>query len=82
MADVSNKLLGQFVGCLEGKISQEPPSNPGPAAAAPEGPRKIESAEAQPVDLLGAAGAPVLKRVIPVVAAAVVAYVVYRVIRR
>jgi carbon monoxide dehydrogenase subunit G len=72
MADVSNKLLGQFVGCLEGKISQEPASNPGPAAAAPEGPRKIESAEAQPV----------LKRVIPVVAAAVVAYVVYRVIRR
>jgi carbon monoxide dehydrogenase subunit G len=87
MADVSNKLLGQFVSCLETKIGEAPANDPEPAPSAPaappvpEGPRKIESAEAQPVDLLGAAGAPVLKRVVPVVAAVVVAYVVYRVIR-
>jgi len=81
MADVSNKLLGQFVACLESKIGGE---DPGQAAPAPpsEGVRKIESAEAQPVDLLGAAGAPVLKRVVPVVAAALVAYVLFRLVRR
>lgn len=80
MADVSNKLLGQFVSCLESKIGA--PADPAPPAAPPaEGVRKIESAEAEPVDLLGAAGAPVLKRIVPVVAAAVVAYVVFRLVR-
>ena len=80
MADVSNKLLGQFVACLETKLGETPaesPSNPAPA----EGPRTIESAPAKPVDLLGAAGAPVLKRVVPVVAAGVVAYLLFRVFR-
>jgi len=80
MADVSNKLLGQFVACLETKLGETPaenPSNPAPS----EGPRTIESAPAKPVDLLGAAGAPVLKRVVPVVAAGVVAYLLFRVFR-
>ena len=80
MADVSNKLLGQFVACLETKLGEKPaagPPNPAPA----EGPRTIESAPAEPVDLLGAAGAPVLKRVLPVVAAGVVAYLLFRVFR-
>jgi uncharacterized protein len=80
MADVSNKLLGQFVACLETKLGENPAESPANAPPA-EGPRTIESAPAEPVDLLGAAGAPVLKRVLPVVAAAAVAYVVYRVIR-
>ena len=76
MADVSNKLLGQFVSCLETKLAAPAaPDNPGPAS---EGPRTIESAPAEPVDLLGAAGAPVLKRVVPVVAAGVVAYLLFR----
>lgn len=89
MADVSNKLLGQFATCLEGKLAEDsspagnpsPAENPEAAPAAAAGPRKIESAPAEPVDLLGAAGAPVLKRVAPVVAAAVVAYVVWRLLR-
>ena len=38
------------------------------AAAMPEI-RKIESAEVAPLDLLGTAGAPILKRAIPVVVA-------------
>ena len=76
MADVSNKLLGQFAACLETKLGEtRTADNPGPAT---EGPRTIESAPAEPVDLLGAAGAPVLKRVVPVVAAGVVAYLLYR----
>src|SRR5205807_354915 len=80
MADVSNKLLGQFVACLETKLGEKPPGNPvNPVnRAAAEGPRTIESAPAEPVNLLGAAGAPVLKRVLPVVAAGVVAYLLFR----
>jgi carbon monoxide dehydrogenase subunit G len=78
MADVSTKLLNQFATCLETKIGEPPtskPDNPG------EGPRTIESAPAEPVNLLGAAGAPVLKRVIPVVAAGIAAYLVVRWLR-
>jgi carbon monoxide dehydrogenase subunit G len=37
------------------------------AAAAPSGPRRIESAAPKPVDLLSTAGAPVAKRLVPVV---------------
>jgi hypothetical protein len=86
MADVSAKLLGQFVECLQSKViapsdgpaeSVSNPENPAPA----EGPRTIDSAPAEPVDLLGAAGAPVLKRVVPLVAAGVVAYLVIRWLR-
>jgi carbon monoxide dehydrogenase subunit G len=85
MADVSAKLLGQFVECLESKVigppdAPEPVSNPGNPAPS-EGPRTIESAPAEPVDLLGAAGAPLLKRVVPLVAAGVVAYLVIRWLR-
>lgn len=95
MADVSSKLLGQFVQCLESRVlapSEEAPEpkadnpapNPAPAggpAPAPEGPRKISSGPAEPVDLLGAAGAPVLKRALPVVAGVAVAYLLIRWIR-
>jgi len=41
------------------------------AAASPEI-RKIDSAEVAPLDLLGTAGAPILKRAIPVVVALIV----------
>ncbi|HEX6417320.1 MAG TPA: SRPBCC family protein [Acidimicrobiales bacterium] len=104
MADVSAKLLGQFVDCLENKLLAEEPAaaaaapaaageghgpldiasegaaaaadieraaepvGAGAGAAAPGGVRVIESPEAQPVDLLEAAGAPVAKRALPVVA--------------
>jgi uncharacterized protein len=83
MADVSSKLLGQFVACLETRVLSDSAGNPGPPASPPaDGPRKIESAEAEPVDLLGAAGAPVLKRVLPVVAAGVLAFFVWRMLSR
>jgi hypothetical protein len=127
MADVSGKLLGQFVDCLESKLlsdsgssssseSSEPPDNPAPqsratgpfdiasegaaatrsleeagaeasataTASAPaaaaaasaqdrlngtSGPavRIVDAPEAEPVDLLDAAGAPVVKRLAPAV---------------
>lgn len=77
LADVSDKLLAQFAENLNQLIT----SSPAPAittavaevaaAVTPEI-RKIESAEVAPLDLLGTAGAPILKRVIPAVIALIV----------
>jgi hypothetical protein len=75
LADVSDKLLAQFSENLNQLITSAPAA-PAPAAtevaaASPEI-RKIESAEVAPLDLLGTAGAPILKRAIPVVVALIV----------
>ncbi len=82
MADVSEKLIGQFVDCLEGKLAEagssdetpaeEPSAEPAEEAVAAEspsdsGPRRIEMPEPEPVDLLDTAGAPVAKRLAPLV---------------
>jgi uncharacterized protein len=77
MADVADKLLGQFAECLAGELAtdrsaaesapeQEPgtvPETPVPAAAADTTPRQRPTDEA--IDLLGVAGAPVLRRLAP-----------------
>jgi carbon monoxide dehydrogenase subunit G len=83
IADVSGKLLDQFVSCLEREVLSSPAESAAqPASAAPEsdtasaGARTIDAAEAAPVDLLRTAGAPVLKRLIPVGAAVIVIVVV------
>jgi carbon monoxide dehydrogenase subunit G len=85
MADISDKLLAQFVVNLNVLIAEQPAT----AAAAPavaaapeptEGVRTIESAEVAPLDLLSAAGSPILKRAIPVVVV-VVAVLVWLVVR-
>ena len=88
MADVSDKLLGQFVENLNQLIASQPASAPAatpapeaaPAAQTDGGVRKIEGPAAKPIDLLDAAGAPILKRAIPVlvVAAAVIVWLVVR----
>jgi carbon monoxide dehydrogenase subunit G len=86
LADVSTKLLGQFVDCLEttvlGPSADATPAAPAkdagaaaasapveseaaPAANADTGVRKVAQPEAQPIDLLDAAGAPLAKRLIP-----------------
>jgi carbon monoxide dehydrogenase subunit G len=97
LADVSNKLLGQFVSCLEKDLlssgssaASEPPEPSGPpVSSAPESSdaplesppkaeepapevRRIESRAAEPVDLLDAAGVPLAKRAIPLVAGVLV----------
>jgi carbon monoxide dehydrogenase subunit G len=82
MADISDKLLAQFVVNLNALIAEQP-ATPAPAAtaAAPTGGvRTIESAEVAPLDLLSAAGSPILKRAIPVVVV-VVAVLVWLVVR-
>ena len=84
MADISDKLLAQFVENLNTLIAEQPATaTAAPAAteAAPtEGVRTIESAEVAPLDLLSAAGSPILKRAIPVVVV-VVAVLVWLVVR-
>jgi carbon monoxide dehydrogenase subunit G len=114
MADVSTKLLGQFVDCLEHQVlgagspaadaatveaaapaeaagaapaesavepltesvtavaddtaeRPEPPAESAVVAREAPGVRKIDSPEAEPVDLLDTAGAPVAKRAVPLV---------------
>lgn len=84
MADVSDKLLGQFVENLNTLIASQPaeaaPATETTATADDSGVRKIDAPEAKPIDLLDAAGATVLKRVVPVVivAAAVIIWLIAR----
>jgi carbon monoxide dehydrogenase subunit G len=114
MADVSAKLLAQFVECLETTVIGEqadqaigvpegsavdpaPATTNGPAPAAPATPaptdaplvpaspsgvRRIESAEAQPIDLLDAAGGSVAKRAAPVLAVIAVLWLLRVLLRR
>jgi carbon monoxide dehydrogenase subunit G len=82
MADVSAKLMDQFVKALEADVLSggAATASDAPAATEPEpapagestGPRTIVSKPAEPVDLLGTAGSPVAKRVGPVVGVLVV----------
>jgi carbon monoxide dehydrogenase subunit G len=73
IADVSAKLLDQFVACLESDVLSSAGDRPASSEVAESGKaRTIEAPEAEPVDLLRTAGAPVLKRVVPVAVAVVV----------
>lgn len=65
LADVSDKLLAQFSENLNQLITSAPAATSAPDVS-PEI-RKIESAEVAPLDLLGTAGAPILKRAVPAV---------------
>ena len=89
MADISDKILGQFVENLNTLIASQPAAPAATAAEAPSaaqsaapdaGPRKIDGPEAKPIDLLDAAGAPILKRALPVVVvvAAVIVWLVVK----
>ncbi|MEA3020624.1 MAG: uncharacterized protein QOI47_2148 [Actinomycetota bacterium] len=92
LADVSAKLLDQFVDSLERDVlkdSPPPATGNGAAAAATEPPvaaaatsttstgstggaRRIDSPEATPIDLFGTSGAPIAKRIGPIVGVVVV----------
>ena len=93
LADVSSKLVGQFVQSLEADVlsgsaapAVAPPSSDGTSNDTSNdtsddtsddtstGPRKIDSKEAAPVDLLGSAGGPVAKRIAPIFGVLVVVF--------
>ena len=79
LADVSAKLLDQFVECLETTVLADdapPPVEPSEAL------RKIEAPEAKPVDLLEAAGSPVAKRVGPVLALVAIVWLLKKLLSR
>ena len=82
MADISDKLLAAFVVNLNTLIAEQPATAaPAQTDSAPtEGVRTIESADVAPLDLLSAAGSPILKRAIPVVVV-VVAVLLWLVVR-
>ena len=87
MADVSRKLMGQFadnlsdlISTADGEAAAEAGSTPEEESSAEtEAVRVVDSPEAEAIDLLGAAGAPVLKRLVStlVVLAVVVVLVVW-----
>ncbi|HWG94242.1 MAG TPA: SRPBCC family protein [Mycobacteriales bacterium] len=93
LADVSSKLVDQFAACLSEEIvagTPEPPAalptgpDGAPAGAAPQppapAPRPLRAAE--PIDLLDTAGAPVAKRLVPLVAGLAVLLLLVRRLRR
>jgi hypothetical protein len=53
-----------------------------PATALSSGPRQVISRPAEPVDLLGTAGSPVIRRLLPALAGALVAFIIGRRLRR
>ncbi|MHB8467318.1 MAG: SRPBCC family protein [Acidimicrobiales bacterium] len=89
LADVSGKLIGQFVENLERDVlststpAPAPPVAPSAVTNGSSGPRRIDAPEAQPVDLLATAGSPVAKRVAPLaVVLGVIAVFLWRRARR
>lgn len=87
IADVSNKLIGQFADCLAKQLSGAPePAAESPAAVrhaeATEAADAAEAAEAKPIDLVRTAGPAVAKRaVVPLVVLILVIIVIRRWIR-
>ncbi len=72
LADVSAKLLDEFVECLETKVLADGgPAEPEVADAAPAAVRTFSAPEPEPVDLLDSAGAPMFKRLAPIITALV-----------
>jgi carbon monoxide dehydrogenase subunit G len=94
LADVSGKLVDQFAACLSdeirGSTATPEPASASPTSAsatepppAPPGPRVLpQRAPAEAIDLLGTAGAPVLKRLAPVLAGLIALLLVLRRLRR
>lgn len=97
MADVSSKLLGQFVDNLETTVlageateaaaptPQAPAATVADSGPAPDaGPqiRRLDMPEAEPVDLMDAAGASVVKRVVPLVIGGLLVVLFIRGVRR
>lgn len=87
LADVSSKLLDQFSASLAAELAPSGPAAPDAFPTSGAGPssngiRHIDSAPAEPVDLLDTVSGPLVKRLVPVLAGAAVLWFVLRVFRR
>ena len=96
MADVSAKLIDEFVSCLSSSVLANVPAgvSAAPDAVAPAEPsepvepavtppvRKIDMAAPEPVNLLDTAGAPIARRVGPILALVAVGWLLRVLIRR
>jgi hypothetical protein len=87
LADVSAKLLTQIVACLEETVLGDVPvaaPEPSPAPAPDPAPvaRRIDSAQAKPIDLLDAAGGSAAKRALPLLGVLVALWLLLRRRRR
>lgn len=85
LAEVSGKLLDQFVDNLEAAVlggdAEQEPDAPVPNASVPTR-RLIDTPEPEPVDLLDVAGASVARRVAPIVAVALFLWLLKRALFR
>ncbi|MFD8395736.1 SRPBCC family protein [Streptomyces sp. NPDC059680] len=77
LAEVGDRLVGQFASCLADRLSEQTPA---PAPATEEQPQPWD--EPEPLDLLRTAGLPVAKRAATVAAVAVLAWAAARLLRR
>lgn len=85
MADVSSKLLGQFAENLQRDVRSGSPADAAGEAdtePTPGGVRKIDSSEAEPIDLVDAAGGSVGKRLVPILAGLAVLIAVRSIFKR
>lgn len=89
LADVSAKLLAQFVGNLErdvlgrgSDIESHRPESEEQTPAETAGPRLVEAPEPEPVDLLETAVAPFAKRLLPAIGLLLIVVLVWRLLRR
>lgn len=87
IGEVGAKLISQFAGCLATRLGSEeaggdetevPPSGGAEVTAQPHLRAVPDPPEAEPIDLMGTAGVPTLKRVLPLLLGLVVLVVVLR----
>ncbi len=81
-APVTRQPGGASDAALAGGMSGSNGSKSAEAAAVSSGPRQVVSRPAEPVDLLGAAGSPVIKRLVPALVGALLAFLIGRRLRR
>ena len=82
LADVSSKLVDQFAACLAEEIRSSTPAAAAEASTATTPPPPAPRPSAEAIDLLDTAGAPVLKRLLPLLAALAAVLLVVRRLRR
>ncbi|MEU0005128.1 SRPBCC family protein [Streptomyces sp. NPDC006314] len=84
LAEVGDRLVGQFAECLAQRLAERAPAaGEEPGRLDEAGPAPLDRAEAEPLDLLRTAGMPMAKRVAGLAAAvAVLAWVAVRLRRR